>query len=99
MKQELIDTFLYNLREKNDFRANEAYEVTKLILIDEAMTYNKLANHFIDTTERIKRLIKYACYVLGLPGESINSIRTAYIKFLEEEVELLCYQHRKEGVS
>ena len=96
MKNELIDTFLYELKTRKDLRSQEAYEIAKAILDENLITYNRLAERFVDTPDRIKRLISYACYTLGIKGRSVAAIRTAYIRFLEDEVELLSYDPRKE---
>ena len=90
IRKRLVEMFLYPIRYKGRGRGGVIYNTCKEFLMNDYLTLQELAK-ITDAKDEgtVRSRIIYACERLNLKNSSVHSLRTAYIKFLEEEIETL----------
>lgn len=92
MRDKLLETFLYELKHyAYDLKEKVNYDTCFAILKHELVSGSAVANHFEITLPAAHSRIRQSCEILGLEKKGIMQLRFAYIKFLEEELEIYDY--------
>lgn len=90
MRDELIDTFLYELT-RPGYQNQVCYETCRLILMGDESTFSGIASRLAERKPIIVARVQRSCNILGLEKAGIMSLRVAYMRFLEDEIEILGY--------